>query len=278
MHRMGPLTKKQKHAREQLKNSTDGCFKKLARTEEHIITNVSNNLEISVEDDFQILAALEVEEIPEVDEVLEEDSKPSFPIKWKESEAKSSRGKYWGTSRTVKYYHDKQALKKKKGRHEITDFFKKQVDNKNSDDSDEIVKNLPSLMSIQEAYNQITPIVAPAMNAKKDNERGMADYELGKYIGVYIYFGELIKKTPVMTASQIAAKTAWIVPSNHYRARAIRSYAQEYLRYGKISPHLQGKHVKRASLLSNEDVKEAAQKWIISTKPEKRGIPELLKG
>ncbi|KAG2214149.1 hypothetical protein INT45_012098 [Circinella minor] len=88
------------------------------------------------------------------------------------------------------------------------------------------------------------------MNAKKDNQRGVADYELRKYIGVYIYFGKLIKKTPIMTASQIAAKTAWIVPSNHYRARAIRS---------------------------NEDVKEAARKWIISTKPEKRGIPELLK-
>ncbi|KAG2216602.1 hypothetical protein INT45_009567 [Circinella minor] len=80
-----------------------------------------------------------------------------------------------------------------------------------------------------------------------------------------------------MTASQIAAKTAWIVPSNHYRARAIRSYAQEYLHYGKISLHQQGKHVKRASLLSNEDVKEAARKWIISTKLEKRDIPELLK-
>ncbi|KAG2216159.1 hypothetical protein INT45_008919, partial [Circinella minor] len=122
---MGPLTKKQKRAHEQLKNSTDGRFKKLARTIEHNITNVFNNSEISVEDDFQILAAFEVEEAPEIDEVLEKDSKPSFPIKWRESEATSSRGKYWGTSRTVKYYHDKQALKKKKGSHEITDFFKK---------------------------------------------------------------------------------------------------------------------------------------------------------
>ncbi|KAG2226938.1 hypothetical protein INT45_010217 [Circinella minor] len=245
---MGPLTKRQKRAHEQLKNSTDGRFKKLACIEENNVTNVSNNSEISVEDDFEILAGLEVEEAPEVDGVLEEESKPSFPIKWKESEATSSRGKYWGTSRTVKYYDNKQALKKKKGSHEITDFFKKKVNDKNSD---EIVENPPSLMSIQEAYNQITPIVAPAMNAKKDNQRGMADYELRKYIGVYIYFGELIKKTPIMTASQIAAKTAWIVPSNYYRARAIRSYAQEYLHYGKISLH--------------------------HTKPEKRGIPELLK-
>ena len=78
---MGPLTKKQKRAREQLKNST--------------------------EDDFEILAALEVEEAPEVDdEVIEEDLKPSFPIKWKDSEATTSRAKYWGTSRTVKYYYE----------------------------------------------------------------------------------------------------------------------------------------------------------------------------
>ncbi|KAI7846884.1 hypothetical protein BDC45DRAFT_542421 [Circinella umbellata] len=112
---MGPLTKQQKRVREQLKNSTNGRFTKLARTEEDNVTNVSNNSEISVEDDFEILAGLEVEEAPELEEVLEEDSKPSFPIKWKESEATSSRGKYWGTSRTLKYYHHKQALKKKEG-------------------------------------------------------------------------------------------------------------------------------------------------------------------
>ncbi|KAG2222695.1 hypothetical protein INT45_013509 [Circinella minor] len=170
---MGPLTKRQKRAHEQLKNSTDGRFKKLACTEENNVTDVSNNSEISVEDDFEILAGLEVEEAPEVDEVLEEDSKPSFPIKWKR----------------VKPHHLVENIGALVELSNIT--MINRLNDKNSDDSDdsdEIVENPPSLMSIQEAYNQITPIVAPAMNAKKDSQRGMADYELRKYIGVYIYF------------------------------------------------------------------------------------------
>ncbi|KAG2206342.1 hypothetical protein INT45_003625, partial [Circinella minor] len=188
-------------------------------------------------------------------------------------------------SKNIKYYREEQALKKKKGSHEITDFFKKAVVDKNHEDNedneydeyDDELETSPPLMTIQEAYDQLTSIVAPIMNAKKDDERAMRDYKLRKYSGVYVYFGERLRKTLVMKASQIAAKRVWITPSNHYRARAIRSYANEYLYYGKISPHQQGKHIKRVSLLSNEDIKEAAQKWIITTKIEKRGIPELLK-
>ena len=273
---MGPLTKKQKCAREQLKNSNDGRFKKLAHREENNVTEISNNSEIPPEDDFEILAILEVDEEPELADIIVEDPKPIFPIKWDKSDNTSSRGKYWGNSRNIKYYREEQALKKKKGSYEITDFFKKKVDN-NSSDNDGVSETPFPLMSIQEAYDRLTPIVAPIMNTKDDNERSMGDYQLRKHIAVHIYFGELLKKTPIMKASQIAAKTAWIIPSNHYRARAIRSYAHEYLHDGKISLHQQGKHVKRGSLLSNEDIKEAAQKWIITTKPEKRGIPELLK-
>ena len=119
----------------------------------------------------------------------------------------------------------------------------KNNDDDNNDDNDELETLLP-LMTIQEAYDRLTPIVTPIMNAKKDDERAMGDYELRKYSGVHVYLGERIKKTPLMKASQIAAKRVWITPSNHYRARAIRSYANEYLHSGKISAHQQGKHVK----------------------------------
>ena len=276
---MGPLTKQQKRVREQLKNSTNGRFTKLVRTEENNEHEILDDSETTVEDDFEILAALEVSEAIEPAEVIRDNTKPIYPIKWNESEASSSRGKYWGNSKNIKYYREEQALKKKKGSHEITDFFKKAVMDKNLEDNEDNgeLETLSPLMTIQEAYDQLTSIVAPIMNVKKDDERAMRDYELRKYSGVHAYFGELLRKTPVMKASQIAAKTVWITPSNHYRARAIRSYANEYLRYGKISPHQQGKRIKRVSLLSNEDIKEAAQKWIVTTKVEKRGIPELLK-
>ena len=122
---MGPLTKQQKRVREQLKYSTNGRFTKLPRTEENNVTETSNNSEIPLEDDFQILATLEVDEAPELDEVIIEDPKPIFPIKWDKSDNISSHGKYWGNSRNIKYYREEQALKKKEGSHEITDFFKK---------------------------------------------------------------------------------------------------------------------------------------------------------
>ena len=122
---MGPLTKKQKRACEQLKHSNDGRFKKLACREENNVPEISNNSEIPPEDDFQILATLEVDEEPELEDIIVEDPKPIFPIKWDKSDNTSSRGKYWGNSRNIKYYREEQALKKKKGSHKITDFFKK---------------------------------------------------------------------------------------------------------------------------------------------------------
>ncbi|KAG2213707.1 hypothetical protein INT45_007765, partial [Circinella minor] len=65
---MGPLTKQQKRVREQLKYSTNGHFTKLPHTEENNVTETSNNSEILLEDDFQILTTLEVDEAPELDE------------------------------------------------------------------------------------------------------------------------------------------------------------------------------------------------------------------
>ena len=45
---------------------------------------------------------------------------------------------------------------------------------------------------------------------------------------------EIIGGKGAVEASQVAATTAWIIPSEHYRARAIRSYAKEYLRLVKF--------------------------------------------
>ncbi|KAG2222419.1 hypothetical protein INT45_009431 [Circinella minor] len=134
-------------------------------------------------------------------------------------------------------------VKEKEGSHKITDFFKKKkaVGDDNSDNNGVLETPSPLKMIIQEAYDRLTHVVAPIMNTKNDDKRSMRDYELRKHIGVHIYFGEPLKKT------------------NNESFTNSR------------------KHVKRASLLSNEDIKEAAQKWIITTKPEKRGIPELLK-
>ncbi|KAG2214628.1 hypothetical protein INT45_003980 [Circinella minor] len=234
---MGALNKRQKRAREQQKNSKNNRFQKVARIEEDVnVTEEDSN-------DFEALAELQSVEI----------TLPSpIPIKYNKEVEAGSRGKYWGNSRTVKYYHEKQANEKKKGSMEITAFF----------------SPAPALStSVNNQQHELA----------KDGERAMHNYELRKHIGVHAYFKEIIGGKGAVEASQMAATTAWIIPSEHYRARAIRSYAKEYLRFGKISPHQQGKHIKQLSLLSDEDVKTAAIQWLKNTKPEKRSMPELLK-
>ena len=70
-------------------------------------------------------------------------------------------------------------------------------DNKNNDE----LESPPPLMTIREVYDRLTSIVTPIMNVKKDDRKAMCDNELRKYIGIYVYFGELIRKTPIMQAS-----------------------------------------------------------------------------
>ncbi|KAI7852886.1 hypothetical protein BDC45DRAFT_570784 [Circinella umbellata] len=127
---MGPLTKRQKRARLQLVGSTNGRFRKLPRKEEPIIPcEISNDVEITVkeqqDDDSEILKTKELTKVSETTKVTKETIQASFPIQWNENTDIPSRGKYWGDSRTIKYYRDKQASKKKNGSYEITDFFKK---------------------------------------------------------------------------------------------------------------------------------------------------------
>ena len=129
-------------------------------------------------------------------------------------------------------------------------------------------------MTIGEAYKKLTPFVAPIMNVKKGAERAMQDYEMRKHIGVHAYFEELIAGKGAMVASQIAAKIAWIVPSEHYRAMAIRSYAKEYLRFGKISPHQQGKHTKRLSLLNGQQHTQNFYILEVNNRQTKKGLKE----
>ncbi|KAG2216310.1 hypothetical protein INT45_011242 [Circinella minor] len=127
---MGPLTKRQKRARLQLVGSTNGRFRKLPRKEEPSIitsTEIANDAEITVnieqQDDSETLETMELTKVSETTKVTKETLQASFPIQWNQNNDISSRGKYWGVSRTVKYYRDKQASKKKNGSHEITDFF-----------------------------------------------------------------------------------------------------------------------------------------------------------
>ena len=105
---MGGLNKRQKRAREQQKDSKYNRFQKVARIKEDVTVTEENS------NDFEVLAELQSVEITPTSPI---------PIKYNKELEAGSRGKYWGNSRTVKYYHEKQANEKKKGSIEISAFF-----------------------------------------------------------------------------------------------------------------------------------------------------------
>ncbi|KAG2213283.1 hypothetical protein INT45_008737 [Circinella minor] len=151
--------------------------------------------------DFQVLAELQPVEI----------TPPStIPIKYNKEVEAASHGKYWGNSKNIKYYHEKQAKEKKKGSMEITAFFSpvpaptpsvnSQQDELSSFE-EEVLKNTYYSMTIKKVYEKLTLITSPIMNAKEDAERAMQDYELRKHIGVHTYFKEIIGGKGAIEAS-----------------------------------------------------------------------------
>jgi hypothetical protein len=72
-----------------------------------------------------------------------------------------------------------------------------------------------------------------------------------------------------MEASDHVARYVCHKP-NSYVSRCVRAWADTYINVGKFPEHRQGKHSKRLSMLSDEDVKEKARQWLRGTKPEKR--------
>lgn len=85
----------------------------------------------------------------------------------------------------------------------------------------------PAIMTVEQAFAQLTTLVAPEANSMKALEKGINDFEMRKYYAVHTYFGALLSGKGKLEASQLGAKVAWITPSRQYRAHAIRGYAKE---------------------------------------------------
>lgn len=127
--------------------------------------------------------------------------------------------------------------------------------------SNEYGSHVPThaIMTVEQAFTQLTTLVAPEANSMKALDKGINDFEMRKYYAVHTCFDALLSGKGNLETFQLSAKVAWVVPSRQYRAYAIRGYAKEYLSTCKISALQQGKHAKRVSLLSDEDARAATQ-------------------
>ena len=65
-------------------------------------------------------------------------------------------------------------------------------------------------------------------------------------------------------------------PSKYYRPKAIRKWASFFLQHGELSVHSQGSHLKRLSVLSDEDIKKKVMDYFRSKKPNQRTLCNLV--
>ena len=97
-------------------------------------------------------------------------------------------------------------------------------------------------------------------------------YEYAKYQAAHYYLQLRVEGVKKMYASVLAAKLFWGNKATTYRSRAIRGYAQEYIKFGKIAMGAQGKHSKRVSVLDDNDIKRKLIEWIRSVPKSHRNL------
>lgn len=93
------------------------------------------------------------------------------------------------------------------------------------------------------AYDALSIYLTPSFRANKQQDENI--YERSKCQAVHHYFKLRMDGVKKMEASVLAANMFWYSKKSTYRSKDIRKYAEEYLKTGKISECLQGKHPKR---------------------------------
>ena len=129
---------------------------------------------------------------------------------------------------------------------------------------------------IKKAYMSLTKLITPDANAQSDFNQ-TSTFHICKLKAVHRYFYYILEKKKKIESSELAAIDCWIDPSKDYRPKAIRCWANEFLDFGFISEHQQGKNAKRESILSDETIEQQIREWITNHKVEQRNIPDLLK-
>jgi hypothetical protein len=121
---------------------------------------------------------------------------------------------------------------------------------------------------IKTVHPDLRKLITPRITAMSTfNKR--ATYEFCRILAVYHYYGFRLQGYKREKASIKSADLIWNEKATTYRYRSIRKWADEYLETNDLRAHSQGKHGKRESVLSLEDVKLAAMAWISQQPPAK---------
>jgi hypothetical protein len=99
-------------------------------------------------------------------------------------------------------------------------------------------------IKISEAIQHLKLLITPAMN-RKDENSSVNNYQYNKFKSVYHYFLRRLEGMKKGQASVDAAEHIWPNYSKVYRPKIIISWEKEFLEYGTLFRHCQGKHVKR---------------------------------
>ncbi|OAD67406.1 hypothetical protein PHYBLDRAFT_151658 [Phycomyces blakesleeanus NRRL 1555(-)] len=128
---------------------------------------------------------------------------------------------------------------------------------------------------IHEVYENISEMIKPPVSSDSELCK-FALFEVSEHIVVKEYFQRLLNNCKKIEASEKAAEIFWTT-SSKYCGETVRGWAKEFLQFGKVSDHQQGKHAKRSSIVDDEDLKKKAIVWLCTQKAERRTVVNLKK-
>lgn len=157
-----------------------------------------------------------------------------------------------------------------KHRSYLKEFYRKS----NSGDNDQqLNRNEKELAIIQFRFDKLDQQVRSLMNSSSKVGKLNA-YEAFRLLSIHKYFVYRLEGLKKMEASLRVAKEKW-QKSFEYRGRAIRLWAKVYVQLGYLPLHKQGKHAKRESLLSDEDIEKKCLAFLRQLDPAKRSAAVL---
>ena len=270
-----PNLSKRKQAARKRQRKDDGHFD----PESH-----SNVIDLGVEAKDDLDEAInDWDELQLTDELI--DRTLQLPLLWKEEADNSIRGVYNKDSRTTIWRKRKENEKAAQGSKKIDTFFSPIPKEKRQEQEPEqeqeqhiepVTEEKNDTKAIDSILKSLSTEIQPALDRYSRFNKEDA-FHVCKMQAVYRYYYYLSQNYTKRESSKKAAIDIWIIPSDDYRAKAIRYWAKEYADFGYISKHQQGKHAKVVSLLSDESIKESVISHFIKVKVEKRTLPDLLK-
>ncbi|KAI7848781.1 hypothetical protein BDC45DRAFT_574545 [Circinella umbellata] len=203
-----------------------------------------------------------------------------FSLSWKEGADGRLHGIYRKDSRTLQWCkrkRDEADMALNSTSHSLLDFpgFTIQASSEVEVEERKRKNNEKEALQLkmEHALKSLSDKITPNPNSTSVcNTR--SSYETCRLQCIHRYFTYHLQNMKKTKASTIAAKEIWGKPSS-YHPLAIQSWAAEYIEFGFISPHHQGKHAKRFSFLSDEDIAESVRTWLQDQRPEQRNLVDL---